>query len=180
MPPALCVCADQVFNEYAKGDGAIGDELHSKYLLEFAEWKNMLRDLKIIGEDITPREVAMTFVWARLRVCDVRSLESQVRMTQLHFTDFLEAIVRLSTLKRLPTDEQIYEQGYSDAGEYCLKLNDAEPAAYAEFMKGATREWDSPLPQPIFRLVDHMCCVMVMAFEELVSTQKKKSGGKGK
>ena len=75
----------QVFNEYAKGDGAIGDELHSKYLLEFAEWKNMLRDLKIIGEDITPREVAMTFVWARLRVCNVRDLESQVREASAAF-----------------------------------------------------------------------------------------------
>ena len=103
----------------------------------------------------------------------------QVRETQLAFTDFLEAICRLATMKRLPTDEQIFELGYEDAGEFCLKLPNASPADYAEFMEASAREFDdhAPLPQSNFRLVDHMCCFLVKSHEEFDRKRKAKTGG---
>lgn len=163
----------KMFDELTRGDGAIGDVLHSKFLLEFPEWKMLLKELKILGEDVTPREVAMSFIWSRLRVVDVRQIDSQVRETQLHFTDFLEAVCRLATMKRLPTDEQIFEFGYEDAGEFCLKLKDASPSDWQDFLEASERPFDdhAPLPQPNFRLVDHMCCVLVKAFDQAVRLQ---------
>ena len=40
-------------------------------------------------------------------------------------------------------------------------------------MEGAARAWDAPLPQPIFRLIDHMCSVLVAAFEARPKGKKK-------
>ena len=86
-----------------------------------------------------------------------------------------------ATMKRLPTDEQIFELGYEDAGDFCLRLKDASPADYQEFMEVSAREFDdhAPLPQPNFRLVDHMCCFLVKSHEELSKAKKAKKGGGG-
>jgi hypothetical protein len=41
----------EIFAEYSYGDGAIGDELHSKRLLEFKEWNLLLKELNFFGEE---------------------------------------------------------------------------------------------------------------------------------
>lgn len=45
---------------------------------------------------------------ARMRCVDVQAAESRVRLTQLGFEDYLEAIVRCATIKVLPSDEDVY------------------------------------------------------------------------
>ena len=95
-------------------DGAIGNELNSTKLLSYVEWKEFTKDLQLYDSDFTAREVSLPFAWCRMRVVDEELLESKIKAIQLSFEDFLEAIVRISTIKALPNDEQIYDNEAED------------------------------------------------------------------
>ena len=56
----------------------------------------------------------------------------------MQFEDFLEAIVRLSTMTGWPSDAEIDRAGYTDAGEYLLSLQPF-PAVYERFVAGMRR-----------------------------------------
>ena len=49
--------------------------------------------------DFREREVALTFVWSRMRVLNEAPLKSRVKLTQLAFEDFVEALVRIAITK---------------------------------------------------------------------------------
>jgi len=152
--------------------------MHSRWLLDFDEWVLMMKELNVMDEDFAAREVAVTFVWSRMRCIDLSTIDSQVRNTQMAFTDFMEAVCHIATIKRLPTDDQIFEHGYEDAGEFLVMLRKESPADYKDFMAETVREWDESLPQPIFRLVDHTCSLLARSFAS-VRRQRKASAGRG-
>ena len=81
---------------YAAGDGHIGDDLDSSQLLSYSEYRQLLRDTELLDQSFCPREASLTFVLARMRVVDERSLASRAKQTQLGFEEFLEAIVRVA------------------------------------------------------------------------------------
>jgi hypothetical protein len=86
------------------------------------------------------------------------------RVAELHFTDFLNALVYCATFKRLPTDEQIFEFGFVNAAEFMIEMPKVEPAAWLTFLNGGLRDWaHDPLPQPIHRLVDHIASYVLAA-----------------
>ena len=77
-----------IYETYAFGDGAIGDELHSTKLLEYHEWRLLLLHAQIVHDiDFREREIALSFVWSRMRVVDLRPLKSRVKLTQRSFED---------------------------------------------------------------------------------------------
>ena len=59
-----------IFHRYALGDGAIGDALRSKDLLDYPEWLLFLGDIDIFDSQFTQRDGAMIFTWSRMRVVD--------------------------------------------------------------------------------------------------------------
>ena len=59
----------------------------------------MIKDLRLVENDFSTREVNLTFIWSRMRVVDEELFESKVKLIQLSFTDFLEAIVRVAMTK---------------------------------------------------------------------------------
>ena len=128
----------------------------------------MLRDIRMYDDDFTPKEAALVFVWSRMRVVDERPPKSKVRLIQLSFEDFLEGLVRISTIKCLPMDEDIFDAGVEDAGEFIEKMRDERPDEYKRWLSDHMREWDAPLPQPIFRLVEHLCHFVVRSVETTV------------
>ena len=68
--------------------------------------------------------------------------KSRIRMTHLHFVDWLEALCRLSQLKAMPTDDEIASDPHShDACTYLLRLAVRDPAAYSALLDERSASW---------------------------------------
>jgi hypothetical protein len=150
-----------IFTIYARGEGHVGDQMDDLKILSYVEWKDMVKEFKLIGNDFTTTEQDLAFTWSRMRVLDDRKLASRRKVHQICFEDFLEVIVHCACFMCLPTDMQIYEHGFEDAGAMILTLRNDRPAEYAAFLSQNMRRSDEPLNQPVFRLVDHMCTLMI-------------------
>jgi hypothetical protein len=146
-----------IYAHYARGSGAIGNELDSNKLLSFEEWKEFVRDTELVDRDFTSREVAISFAWSRMRVVNTDVFASKIKMLQLSFEDFLEALVRVAALKALPNDEEIYDYECEDAGDFILKLRGSDPVGWNAFLDRRMRPWGTELSQPIYRLVEGLC-----------------------
>ena len=94
----------------------VGNALKAGNLLDFEEWSTFCADFKLMDLDFTSRELILTFVWSRMRTIDTEPKQSKAKLTQLCFEDFLEALVRVATTKTLPTDGQLADTGFGDAG----------------------------------------------------------------
>ncbi|KAL3907462.1 MAG: hypothetical protein SGPRY_010160 [Prymnesium sp.] len=93
-----------------------------------------------MNTDFTSREMMLCFVWSRMRVFD---MSNKAAINQLHFEDFLEALVRVAATKTLPTDEHLFEAGFDDAGEFFLTLS-ADPKLtdeLAEYVAEFAHTW---------------------------------------
>ena len=88
----------------------------------------------------TPRLVTLVFVWSRMRVVD--EVKRRVRLTNHHFEDFLESLVRVAVIKPWPSAEEIRQAGCLDAGHFIIKLQ-SELAAQA-----GTEASPEPYPEP--------------------------------
>lgn len=159
-----------LFKVYAKGEGLIGDELDSTKLLSFSEWKEMVKDLQLYETDFTAREVNLTFVWSRMRVVDENNLDSKVKLIQLSFEDFLEAIVRCAVLKAMPDDEQIYDYDCEDAGEFIIRIRSEDPQEYQRFIEGMQPVFGEPPAQPIMKLVEHLCHYLCRTIASVIAS----------
>ena len=94
-----------VFAIYAEeGSGGV-DVTGSSKLLGVSEWWALMRDLGLVKE-ISVRRTFHIFSHARCATIDESTRKSQIgQLTQLSYEGFLEAIVRLSMAKALPTDK---------------------------------------------------------------------------
>ena len=147
-----------------EGDRAASLSLETTKLMSHDEWTRFCRDMRLVDREFTPREATLCFVWSRMRVVDESCATSRRRLVHLGFEDFLEAIVRLCTMKALPTDDQIDEAGAEDAGEFILELQ-KDPKAWDNFLSENEQTWDVEPPQPIARCVDHLLTLLVRVVE---------------
>ena len=118
--------------------------------------------------DFREREVALCFVWSRMRVRDERPLKAQAKLQQLSFEDFLEALVHVARLKTLPTEEQVFEAGCEDAGDFLVQMLGQPEAAVASFIQANQREWGAPLRGPLFRYVDDIIYFAIRRIESVL------------
>ena len=123
----------------------------------------------------TQREVTLTFLWARMRSHDEQTERGWKRTTNLTFEDFLEAFVRVATLKAMPTDAMVEAAGCADAGELVLSMQgvDGQGHEYKAFVAANVRNWDTALKgelgQPVARCVEHLACLMVRTVKRELS-----------
>ena len=90
-----------------------------------------------------------------------------VRETCLHFEDFLEALVRLSVLIALPTDDEIEAAGCNDAGEFMAHLRFENCSAFAALHAQRSGDWPSAEPsQPIERCIAHTLAIIFGRMQE--------------
>lgn len=68
-------------------------------VLGLDDWQRLLRDCVFFDEAFQTREGTLCFVFSRLRAIDEESERGKKRIAHLSFEDFLEAIVRVSTMK---------------------------------------------------------------------------------
>ena len=89
-----------------------------------------------------------------------------MRDSHLPFEGFLEAIVRMATLKALPTDAEIEAYDCADAASYFIKLRADEEDRYQQILNSRGNQWGAPPKQPIARCVSHVCSMIVRRVEE--------------
>ena len=73
--------------------------------MSLSEFDLLLAHTRIYDAEFTRREAARAFTRARMRVTD--ELKHRNKLIQLSFVDFLEALLRVACVKRMPTDEQM-------------------------------------------------------------------------
>ena len=97
----------------------------------------------------------MIFLWSRIRSTTDHSVQAYSRLRHLTFHDFLEALVRLSMLIALPTNDDLQETGAVDAGQFLISLYAASPTQYARFVEERGGRWDREPRQKIWKCFDH-------------------------
>ena len=134
-------------------------------MVSLDEWKGFVRGLDLIGPDLSDRDANLCFSWSRMCTVDIYSDKGRVRELQLPFEGFLEALVRVSVLKALPTAEEIERSGCDDADAYLdqLKANDEE--AYQALLRDRATPWGEEPTTPTFECVSQLCSIIVRRIE---------------
>lgn len=158
-----------LYKVYAGGDdGKKGDDsagLDRKSLLGYDEWMKLCRDVQIFDAECPQRQGTLCFLWARM--CVVGSEDddaTRVKLIHLYFEDFLEALVRLATMKALPLDDEIEKAGFKDAGDFMINLQ-RYPSVYQKFLADHAQHWDEEPLQPIGRCVEHLITLIIRTVE---------------
>ena len=150
-----------LFDVYADPPGVKTPEAR---VLRFPDWMKMLKDLCCFDEAFQQRDGTLIFVFSRLRVVDEESERGKRKLSTLSFEDFLEALVRVATMKALPTRAELALLGARDAGTFLIDLR-SNPTGYAAFVKARERGWDDPLRQPIHRCLEHLLSLIIRTIE---------------
>lgn len=137
-----------IYGAFAFGTGAIGDAILSTKLMDFGEYMDFIGRLDLIDPFISQREVRLVFIWSRMVVVDEGTQKGRANSIQLHFEDFLEAIVRFAHMMALPTEEELTDAGLRHAGEYLSALA-TTPESEELFKRSRTVEPGEPLDEPI-------------------------------
>ena len=145
-------------------------------LLAVDDWNLLLRHLEFFDEAFQQREGVLCFVFSRLRVIDEESERGKRKLRHLSFEDFLEGLVRASTMKALPTTSELLRANVSDAGLFLVELR-GNPAAYATFVEARERAWDAPLQQPIERCVEHLVSLIIRTVDASIGRASHEARG---
>ena len=155
--------------EGAPGEGAPGEVAPGEVaplLMRFVEWKEFCIDLHLVDDHLTLRDATLCFALSRMRVADEHTERGWQRTTTLSFEDFLEAFVRLSMRKSLPTDAELRASGCSDAGQMLLQMEEADPARHKQWCAQHAVAWGAEPPQPPCRCVEHLVMLMIRTVEK--------------
>ena len=72
-----------------------------------------------------------------------------------------------SFLKALPTDAEIEDSGFADAGEYLRELRTNNEDAFQALLVTRNPQWGDDPTQPVHRSLAHVCSILVRHVEEL-------------
>ncbi len=151
------------FKRFSRGGGPdMGKRHESVELMSADEWVALCRGLSLLGDDLSIEESQQHFLWSRMLVIDEDSPVERKRIYNLSFEDFLEGLVRLAHGMALPTDQEVTQAGFDNAGEFLADLKANDPTAYTDFVARHKGAWDKPLRQPIDRQLTHLMDVIMV------------------
>lgn len=132
------------------------------------EWVLLCRGADLTGPDCSDRDAIMCFAWSRMCVIDELTIQGRMRDSHLPFEGFLEALVRISLLKVLPTDQEIEDYGARDAGMFYKMLRHNDEEQYQKLIRDVERnpQWGERPRQPVHRCVSHVCAIMTNQISE--------------
>mmetsp|Transcript_10886 Transcript_10886/g.27892 ORF Transcript_10886/g.27892 Transcript_10886/m.27892 type:complete len:173 (+) Transcript_10886:722-1240(+) len=145
-------------------------------MLGIDEWLDLCADLQLVDDEFTLREARLCFLWSRLRVADESNAAQRRAMCNLRFEDFIECMVRLATMKRVPTDQETQDGGYVDGGELVLELR--KNHSFRAWCMARPQAWNTPLSQPIHRCVHHLMAIIIRTVEEPLLVMDEESRGR--
>jgi hypothetical protein len=169
--PALRI----IYQSYACGaNEGVGDKLHDRKLLGMDEWFELLEDLGWLDAQFGERLAGLCFVFSRLRVCVEAELKGRIKMLQLSYEDWLEALVRVAASKALPTDAECENANVVDGGEFMIMLQTQGYSAFFSRVdltlcssfrlmmdEDAGPLWGGLARQPAHRALEHLLTWMV-------------------
>ena len=94
------------------------------------EWLALLKESKVISEDLTRREAILAFVWSRMRVPD--ALTNRFTVETLTQTDFYEAVCRIADFMSVTPIEDLEEIGVSSLTEFYEKIRESDDDEFQE------------------------------------------------
>jgi hypothetical protein len=159
--------------------------------MSVGEWLTFVEHLGLVEMgQLSTLNAKLIFVWSRIRTLPAgkeKSKRAESKMRHLFPSDFFEALVRMSTMVALPTDEEIEEAGAADAGEFLLTMRRRSPAEYTLFLRthrpkhtrpdGA--DWDEAKPmQPVEVCLGHLLKLLVRLIEFSTSAAAEGSDAK--
>ena len=107
-----------IFDAYARSNANMSDELQEKRSMSIGEWLTLLGHFNLFGTgQVSYFGAKMVFKWCMIRARPDHSVESERKMRQLSFVDFLEAICRIASTMALPSDPELEAADAQDAGE---------------------------------------------------------------
>ena len=143
-------------------------------LVGYFSWIEFLREVELIGSDLSERLATLCFVWSRTLVVDPRCRSGAAREAGLPFEGFLEAIVHAAALKALPTDDEVQSRPGihpRHAGAYIYDLKNQDQDQYNLMLKQRACAWGQiPKDDPVLsRRVAHFIALMLHAIDHRVA-----------
>ena len=166
---------------FAAAAGADGFDIANKLasaLISFSEWMRMVRTFNLIDKEFTVRDASLAFVWSRMRVIDDTAKRSRAKLENLSVEDFYEALIHVSMMKALPTDEEIADADAEDAGDFLIRMRAENPAGIDVWIAANAARWDSPPRQPTHRCLAHLLSLLMRTVLEHVRVNPPKPGEK--
>ena len=129
-----------------------------------------MKDLKLVDQDFTVREIQLAFVLARMRVIDESVPASKTKLANLSQEDFYEALVRVASMKTLPTPAEAKAAGCADGGELYLKLLE-NPKMLDEWLTSAREAAAQGERQPIHEALDALVHLVIRTIESATAVR---------
>ena len=169
-----------IFMAYAEGPSrtehkstAVGwSALDEATLMSTIEYEDFLRDLDLIDEEFSAREARFAFVWSRMRVIDEESHRGRTKLCSLCFEDFLEVLIRIVTMKAMPTDQDLSAEGVADAGLFFLKLRD--DGRLSQWIANHPQRWHQRLRQPIGLALHQLILLIIRVVEREIAVPESR------
>ena len=144
-----------LYKTYRKSTMQSMETLHDHKHMEVDEWLLFLQHAGLFELRMVSLNTALeAFQWSRIRSITSLSSAQEIRLRGLYFEDFLEALVRLSTVVALPTQQEVEDGGAADAGEFLLALYSRGSAkTYNAFLMARKTNWNEPPRIRVYRCV---------------------------
>ncbi|KAL1530547.1 hypothetical protein AB1Y20_001448 [Prymnesium parvum] len=146
-----------IFSAYSRSNSS--NPAAAQHLMSFRQFLELLGTVRFFDLDFSVQDASLIFNWSRMRVVADEDDESHARETRLTFTDFLEAMVRISMSKSLPNNEDLEGLNTVDTHTFVLSLQ--AQGGWDEFVASHPAGWDKPLRQPIEQCLHHAISLMV-------------------
>lgn len=102
------------------------------------EWDALVKDCHLVSDDLTSREVRLSFWWSRMVVVD--EVKQRMKFMTLSWTEFLEALGRMAEMMTLPSDEVCAMVGASNIVDYYIKFEVAPASVQTEIKRAIEKE----------------------------------------
>jgi len=150
-----------VFSIYAE-KGAGGIEVDgSTDMLSCAQWMALMRDVGF-PKECGVRNLYLIFAQSRMTsIHEDSSKKSTQQLNQLTYEGFLEAMVRLSLLKALPSDKEMKKHNFQYPGEYIGAILNRGAVMLEAWVTASKRGQVLGRADPIFRRLDMLILLIV-------------------
>ena len=161
----------RIFEVYAAGNRDINDKLQDHSMMSVGEWCEFLKHIGLFDMgQVSQFGAKIIFKWSLIRTARNYEASSLLKLRNMYFEDFLEALVRVACVMALPNDEEIEEAKALDAGEFLLELvSSGESGELNEFVEARRIGWVHEPRQSAHRCVSHLLALIMRTVERNTS-----------